>query len=195
LNTLSELATALKTHEDAYDALLETVGKKADKTELHSHSNKDILDNTTASFTEEEKTKLAGLENYSLPTDVVKDSNYVHTDNNFTTAEKEKLENLVNYNDTALTNRVVELEKVDHTHLNKEILDNTTASFTTELKTKLENVEGQLEYTTVADIEALFPAIEPPVGEPTLKVGNVLVTESQLERLIMFLDTVEVVEE
>ena len=34
LNTLGELATALENHEDAYDALLETVGGKATKTEL-----------------------------------------------------------------------------------------------------------------------------------------------------------------
>lgn len=37
---------------------------KADKTELHSHENKDILDATTASYTTAEKTKLAGLSNY-----------------------------------------------------------------------------------------------------------------------------------
>lgn len=34
LNTLGELATALENHEDAYDALLETVGGKATKQEL-----------------------------------------------------------------------------------------------------------------------------------------------------------------
>ena len=34
LNTLGELATALNNHEDAYDALLETVGGKADKSSL-----------------------------------------------------------------------------------------------------------------------------------------------------------------
>lgn len=34
LNTLGELAIALENHEDAYDALLETVGSKATKTEL-----------------------------------------------------------------------------------------------------------------------------------------------------------------
>lgn len=37
---------------------------KADKTELHSHENKDILDATTASYTIAEKTKLEGLSNY-----------------------------------------------------------------------------------------------------------------------------------
>lgn len=33
----------------------------------HTHSNKSILDNITAPYTEAEKTKLAGLNNYTLP--------------------------------------------------------------------------------------------------------------------------------
>ena len=33
----------------------------------HTHSNKSILDDTTASYTSEEKSKLAGLNNYTLP--------------------------------------------------------------------------------------------------------------------------------
>ena len=33
----------------------------------HQHSNKTILDNITAPYTSEEKTKLAGLSNYTLP--------------------------------------------------------------------------------------------------------------------------------
>lgn len=40
------------------------IAGKADKTELHSHENKDILDATTASYTIAEKTKLEGLSNY-----------------------------------------------------------------------------------------------------------------------------------
>ena len=36
LNTLGELATAINNHEDAYDALLETVGSKATKEELEA---------------------------------------------------------------------------------------------------------------------------------------------------------------
>lgn len=40
------------------------IAGKADKTELHSHTNKTILDGTTASYTTEEKTKLAELSNY-----------------------------------------------------------------------------------------------------------------------------------
>ena len=37
-------------------------------TNSHSHSNKSVLDNTTASYTTEEKNKLSGLNNYTLPT-------------------------------------------------------------------------------------------------------------------------------
>ena len=40
------------------------------------------------------------------PTDLVRDPNYVHTDNNFTDTEKTKLAGLSNYDDTALSARV-----------------------------------------------------------------------------------------
>lgn len=40
------------------------IAGKADKTELHSHANKTILDGTTASYTTAEKEKLADLSNY-----------------------------------------------------------------------------------------------------------------------------------
>src|SRR5574344_611251 len=70
-------------------------------TNEHTHSNKTILDNITASFTTTEKTKLAGIaenaNNYILPSDVVHDSNYVHTDNNVTTDYKNKLDSYTNY--------------------------------------------------------------------------------------------------
>ena len=45
LNTLNELAIAINNHEDAYDALLETVGKKADQSEIDSVNTK-IEENT-----------------------------------------------------------------------------------------------------------------------------------------------------
>ena len=63
LNTLGELATALETHEDAYDALLTTVGNKVDKV-----SGKGL---STNDYTTAEKNKLAGIatnaNNYILP--------------------------------------------------------------------------------------------------------------------------------
>ena len=87
LDTLGEIATAMANNEDVVEALNESIGTKAKQTELdthtgnntihitadertnwndanskkHSHSNKTVLDNTTASFTTEEKTKLSGI--------------------------------------------------------------------------------------------------------------------------------------
>lgn len=48
-------------------------------------------------------TKLSQLSNDG---NFVQDTNYVHTDNNFTTKEKEKLAGLTNYNDTAITKSI-----------------------------------------------------------------------------------------
>lgn len=76
---------------------------------------------STNDFTTQEKTKLANIEananNYVLPSDVVKDSNYVHTDNNFTTVEKTKLSTLDNYDDSKLRENITNLQntKADKT--------------------------------------------------------------------------------
>ena len=67
-------------------------------------------------------TKTSQLTNDS---NYVVDNAYVHTDNNFTSALKSSYDN-------AVTN--------SHTHSNKSVLDNTTASYTTEEKTKLANL-------------------------------------------------------
>ena len=48
-------------------------------------------------------TKLSQLSNDG---NFVQDTNYVHTDNNFTTLEKEKLSGLANYDDTAITKSI-----------------------------------------------------------------------------------------
>lgn len=59
-----------------------------------------------------------------------------------------------NYVDTEVSKKADKTEL--HSHSNKEILDSTTAAFTTELKAKLDDIEGQLNYATTAEIEALF---------------------------------------
>ena len=53
----------------------------------HTHSNKNILDNMTASYTTEEKTKLAGLSNYTLPIASSTTLGGVKAGNNTTIAE------------------------------------------------------------------------------------------------------------
>lgn len=65
-------------------------------------------------------TKTSDLTNDS---NFVSDTNYVHTDNNFTAAEKTKLGSLVNYDDTAIKKQIA--EKQDK--LSTEQLDNISA--------------------------------------------------------------------
>ena len=85
LDTLGEIASALEENEDVISTLNSVVSNKVDKvagkglstndftnedkTNLeensqarHTHTNKSILDSTTASFTTQEKTKLSGIE-------------------------------------------------------------------------------------------------------------------------------------
>lgn len=59
----------------------------------------------------------------------IEDSNYVHTDNNYTNEDKEKLDNVRNYDDTELRNEIdSKANKTDlHNHANKDILDNITS--------------------------------------------------------------------
>ena len=70
---------------------------------------------------------------------LVSDSNYVHTDNNFTTEYKNNV-------DSNTLDR--------HTHNNKTILDNTTASYTTTEQTKLKGIEEGAEVNVNADWNA-----------------------------------------
>lgn len=88
MDTLKEVAEAIQENKDVETALNEAIGKKANQAELdthtsnstihitseertkwngavtdkHTHSNKSVLDATTASYTTEEKEKLKGIE-------------------------------------------------------------------------------------------------------------------------------------
>lgn len=79
---------------------------------------------STNDYTTTEKEKLAGIEvganKYVLPSDVVKDSSYVHTDNNYTTSEKNKLAGLSNYDDSVLSERVTAIENQESTWNGKQ---------------------------------------------------------------------------
>lgn len=47
-----------------------------------------------------------------LPSDIVRDSAYVHTDENFTVADKEKLNSLNNYDDTELQKKLDDIDSI-----------------------------------------------------------------------------------
>lgn len=97
---------------------------------------------STEDYTTNEKQKLEGIEenanNYVLPSDVVQDANYVHTDNNFTNNDKSKLNNLSNYDDTNIKSNIKELQdnKVDKV-TGKQL---STNDYTNEEKEKLSNL-------------------------------------------------------
>ena len=64
LNTLNELAVAINNHEDAYDALLETVGSKAEKE--HTHEDYAAVEHTHEQYLTEHQS----LEGYAKTTDL-----------------------------------------------------------------------------------------------------------------------------
>lgn len=80
--------------------------------------------------------------------------------NDYSDADKEKVDSIPSdakftdtvYDDTELSDRVDDLETDTHNHSNKSVLDATTASFTTDDKTKLDAV-GSI---TTTQIDALF---------------------------------------
>lgn len=130
LDTLGELATAIQDNEDVVATLNSAIGNKVDKV-----TGKSLVSDT-------EITKLATVEQnanyYVLPSNVVQDSSYVHTDNNYSSDEKAKVTANVN---------------ARHTHSNKTILDNTTASYTTALNTKLNGIETGAEVNIIESVK------------------------------------------
>lgn len=145
LDTLGELATALNNHEDAYDALLETVGSKANSADVYTKGEVDgfvttingNVDNkvdkvdgkglSANDFTDELLAKLNGIEEgankYELPSDVVQDANYAH----ITVTENSVSDGTNTFTKYVLPEDVV--QDADYVH--------TDNNFTTEEKNKL----------------------------------------------------------
>ena len=87
VSELDEKVTEIGETVETFDERITNVENKA-----HTHSNKTILDNTTASFTTQEKTKLAGIEdhanNYSLPAATTTDLGGVIVGDNLSITEQ-----------------------------------------------------------------------------------------------------------
>jgi len=94
------------------DSELRNEIKKLNENKVDSVEGKGL---STNDFTNALLEKLNGIEEgankYVLPSDVVRDSNYVHTDNNYTTEEKNKLAGLQNYDDTSIREDITNLGK------------------------------------------------------------------------------------
>lgn len=115
----------------------------------------------------------------------VSDNSYVHTDNNYTTTDKNSVATIVDKVDKVegkglSTNDLTDELKSDyddtvlqaHTHSNKTILDNTTASYTTEEKTKLSGIENNAQKNTVIGVKG--------EAETDYRVGNVNITKENI---------------
>lgn len=127
----------------------------------HIHPNKSILDSITAPFTTELAAKLSGIEpnanKYVLPVStrhslggiiigeglLIDAAGRVSVDTSGIIVPP--------YDDTEVKRRITNLENVAHTHINKSILDATTASYTTAEKTKLAGLENYTLPTASSD--------------------------------------------
>ena len=130
----------------AIDAINTTSGNQQEAIEAlqqdtHTHTNKTVLDGTTASYTTEEKTKLSGIEDGANKTVVDTALSATSTNPVENKAVKAAIDGI---------NEAIEtLDGDSHTHANQAVLDATTASYTTAEKTKLGNIEDGANKTVV----------------------------------------------
>lgn len=105
---------------------------------LHKHSNKDILDQTSAVYNVEKDNKLRDLHNYDDTE--LREKAHTHLNKNildqtdavYDRDKDDKLRDLHNYDDTDVKDRISTLEGVAHSHSNQDVLNRTTAAFTKE---------------------------------------------------------------
>lgn len=150
----------------------------------HTHTNKDVLDQTTAPYTIPEKEKLAGLHNYDDTEirELIHETGHTHPNKAlldmitptslWSAADREKFDSLHNYDDTAVVVRIETLESKAHTHDNKNILDQITAPFTTQDKTKLDSLHNDVAFVGT---DGMYPGVEGNVPAPKVTdVGKFL---------------------
>lgn len=148
-------------------ATKEYVDNKLKDIDTHHHDNKDILDDITAPFTQEEKEKLESLNNYD-DTELIKlieSLRHTHLNKDvldkLTQKDLDKLRKITEYDDSTLKKKILELEKLSHDHSNKDILDKITAPFTREDARKLLMIR---EYIGATGFEGGVMGLVPPAG-------------------------------
>lgn len=98
------------------------------------------------------------LDDLGIDQDFVKDNNYVHTDNNYSTEEKEKLSGLENYDDTEIRGLINGKQPVGDYALRSDIPD--VSNFITKTVADLVNYYNKNETYTQAEIKALIEAVK-----------------------------------
>lgn len=172
--------------EDKMDLLIKAIlkGEKWDYAQLDNKPsiNGNTLEGNKTNAQLGIPTKTSDLTNDSW---FVSDKNYVHTDNNYTDLDKISVSLVKDKVDKIdgkglSTNDLTDELKADyddaalqaHTHSNKTILDNTTASYTTEEKTKLSGIENNAQKNTVIGVKGEV--------ETDYRVGNVNITKKNI---------------
>ena len=127
LDTLGEVAKAIKDNQDVVNALNSAIGNKVDKTvKINGHS---LTQNIV--LTAEDVGALSDIPDGYVTTDTLNSAMEKKVDkvdgkglstNDYTTADKEKLAGLSNYNDSELSNRIT---GVENNKANKGTLTNT----------------------------------------------------------------------
>ena len=89
----------------------------------------------------------------------VKDANYVHTDNNYTTADKNKLAGLSNYDDTEIKNQIAAAGKIDTIKVNgtAQTVTNKTVSLT--IPTNNNQLTNGAGYQTASQVNTAIQAV------------------------------------
>ena len=144
---------------------------------MHEHTNKDVLDQTTAPYTIPEKEKLAGLHNYDDTEirELIHETGHTHPNKAlldtitpsslWNEADRIKFNDLHNYDDTEVIVRIETLEEKSHTHSNKNILDQTTAPFQVADKEKLDSLQN---YDVFKGTDGIYPGGKGLVPGPTI---------------------------
>ena len=157
----------------------------ANGAEVNVQSDWAETDGTQDSFIKNKPFIPSKTSELSNDSNFVVDADYKHTDNNYTTADKNSVATIANKVDKVegkglSTNDLTDELKVDyddavlqaHTHSNKTILDNTTASYTTEEKTKLSGIENNAQKNTVIGVKG--------GAETDYRAGNVNITKTNI---------------
>lgn len=190
-DTLKEISEYISSHKNEYDALFALVGDKASKTDLtelqttvaslqkqlstssHSHSNKTILDETTASFTSDLLEKLNGLSNYDdsgIKKDItdLKDKEHNHSNKlvldkitaNYTVEEQNKLSGI----DEGANKTTVdtELDETSENPVQNKIVTAKLKEQEETIKTLNENVDNlalSLQPMTPEEVDEMFDRV------------------------------------
>lgn len=173
------------TDENFTSAEKTKLGGISDGAEANVQANWSETDPMEDSFIKNKPTIPSKTSDLTNDSNYVVDSDYKHTDNNYTTADKNSVATIGDKVDKVIgkglsTNDLTDALKANyddahtkaHEHSNKTVLDATTASFTLDDKTKLTNIESGAQKNTVTGVKGS--------AEEDYRVGNVNITKTNI---------------